>query len=258
MSGLDAVFRRAAGDRHHGAAQIERSLVAELLLHRQRWITAELVSGAQLLLEGQPAMANLRNLARELAGGDPETIHDWMERRSCLLSQLDERVAALAWPLFEGCLRALTISRSSTVAAVLRGAWLRGWSGETVVFDGSPAGGGADQVSELARTMEGLRSQPDSTMPKWLDGDGVLVLIGADAVSPRRLVNVTGTAALLELAAARSVAVVVVADSGKDVPDDEIDEILAASPLVDEGGSGRRWPIFEAAPVDLVTRRIRE
>ena len=58
----------------------------------------------------------------------------------------------------------------------------------------------------------------------------------------------SGTRNLLELAAVRAIPVIVVADSGKDLPDDEIDEMLAASPEVIEEGTGRRWPIFEAAP----------
>jgi len=110
----------------------------------------------------------------------------------------------------------------------------------------------------LAEWIDGVCSQPDATMPRWLDGEGNLVVIGADAVSPVRMVNVCGTAALLQLAGARSVPVVVVADSGKDLADEEIDEILESGPTATGDGPGRRWPVFEAAPFDLVTTRIRE
>ena len=203
-------------------------------------------------------MANLRNLARELARGDLEKVHEWLSRRSVLLSELDERFTAAAWPLIEGAERLLTISRSSAVAAILVGAWRRGWRGETVVFDGSPAGGGVDQARRLAEGMGRVRSQPDSTMPGWLVGNSVRVLVGADAVSPERLVNASGTGALVELAVSRSVDVVVVADSGKDLPDEEIDELLASGPTAAEGNTGRRWPIFEAVPMNLVSTRICE
>jgi hypothetical protein len=37
-----------------------------------------------------------------------------------------------------------------------------------------------------------------------------------------------------------------------------IDELLAVSPEMIESGTGRRWPIFEAAPCEFVTTRIRE
>jgi translation initiation factor 2B subunit (eIF-2B alpha/beta/delta family) len=106
--------------------------------------------------------------------------------------------------------------------------------------------------------MGRIQAQPDSTMAGWLAGAGCRVLVGADAVSPERLVNASGTRTLLELASARSVPVVVVADSGKDLPDDEIDELLAECPEAVDEGSGRRRPIFEAIPLEFVTQRIRE
>ena len=258
MSSLDTIFDRAVEDRRCGASEIERRLVADLLREQHRWTASDLISGAKRLLAGQPTMANLRNLAREFARGDLATAHQWLQSRSVLLSGLDERFAAAAWPLIEGSNRLLTISRSSAVAAVLEGAWHRGWRGDTVVFDGSPAGGGAGQATRLAERMDHVYSQPDSIMPGWLAGSKIRVLIGADAVSPERLVNVSGTAALLELAVSRSVPVFVVADSGKDLPDDEINELLASGPEVVDEGTGRRWPLFEAIHFDLVSTRISE
>lgn len=203
-------------------------------------------------------MANLRNLARELGRGDLATIEAGLRRRRSQLLDVNDLLAVAALPSIEKARRVLTLSRSSAVAAVLEEAWRRGWRGETVVFDGSPAGGGASQASRIAETLDRVRSQPDAAMPGWFGGGGVMVVIGADAVSPERIVNVAGTAALLELAAARSVPAIVVADSGKDLPDDEIDELLAAVPEVVEDGPGRRWPLFEAVSADLVGRRIRE
>jgi len=258
VSSLDSLFDRAAEDRRHGASEIEHRLVADLLREEKRWTASALVSGAERLLAGQPAMANLRNLARELVRGDLATVQEWLQHRSVLLSELDERFAAAAWPLIEGTKRLLTISRSSAVASVLEGAWRRGWRGEAVVFDGSPAGGGIDQATRLGESMDRVHSQPDSTVSRWLTGIGTSVLVGADAVSPERLVNVSGTSILLELAFTRSVPVVVVADSGKDLPDDEIDELLASGPTAAEGNTGRRWPIFEAVSREFVTNRVSE
>jgi translation initiation factor 2B subunit (eIF-2B alpha/beta/delta family) len=175
-----------------------------------------------------------------------------------LLVELDQRFAASAWPLIEGASRILTISRSSAVAAVLEGAWRRGWRGETVVFDGVPAGSGADQAIRLAATLEHLHTPPDSTASRWLTGPGIRVVVGADAVSPLRLVNAGGTRALLELADAGSAPVIVVADSGKNLPDAEIDLMLASGPEVIEEDTGRRRPIFEPIPFRLVSTRISE
>jgi len=258
MNELDLLFNAAASDRRHGAASIEKRLIDGLMRERRRWTTDDLVRGAAKLRVGQPAMANLRALARRLIHDDPAIVEARLTERLVVLSELGGRLAANAWPLIEGCRRVLSLSRSSAVAAVLQGAWDRGWRGETVIFDGSRAGRGRDQARILAERIQGVRSQPDATIPGWLEGEGNLVMIGADAVSPVRLVNACGTMVLLELAATRSVPVVVVADSGKDLADSEIDEILESGPTAADDEPGRRWQVFEPAPLDLARSRIHE
>ena len=62
---------------------------------------------------------------------------------------------------------------------------------------------------------------------------------------------------LLELASVRSVPVVAVADSGKDLSDGELDELILAVPEVVEPGAGRCWPLFEAVSAGLVSARVR-
>jgi translation initiation factor 2B subunit (eIF-2B alpha/beta/delta family) len=203
-------------------------------------------------------MANLRNLARWLTGCDLDAIEGLLINRSKRLTEMDERLADAAWPVMKGCRRILTLSRSSAVAAVLLGARKRGWRGEVVIFDGSPAGCGVEQARRLAESMAMVRSQPDAAMPSWFGGRGELVVIGADAVSPARLVNACGTRVLLELAAARSVRVLLAADSGKDLPDDELDEMLETGPVAKESGPDRSWSIFEVVPMTLVSDRVAE
>lgn len=203
-------------------------------------------------------MANLRNLARVLASDRLTVTRQRLEGRSKLLAELDQRFATSGREFIESAARIVTISRSSAVAAVLEGAWRCGWRGETVIFDGVPVGSGSDQMKRLAESMEHLQAPPDSVISEWLVEIGIKVVIGADAVSPRRLVNAVGTRTLLELAAASSIPVAVVADSGKDLPDDEIDGVVASGPVVVEEGTGRRRPIFEVIPVNLVSMRISE
>ena len=258
MKPLKQVIQSAAADRDHGAGEIERRLVAGLLDRRDDWTGEALAEGADVLRAGQPVMANLRNLARRLATDDPASLEAWLRRRAEVLDELPRRLGEAAWPHLEGAARLVTLSRSSAVAAVLEHAWDRGWRGETVVLDGSPAGRGPEQAVRLARRLQPVRSQPDATAPRWLDGQGVRVVVGADAVSPKRLVNVCGTAALLELAGARSVPVVVVADTGKELPDAELDELLAASPRAGGDGPGRSWPLFESAAMAGVAARVHE
>jgi len=258
MNDLDFYFDAAAGDRRHGAATIERRLIDQILRQRRRWTTDDLVRGAEKLRVGQPAMANLRALSRRLADNDQATLETALRERLAILGELDERLARNAWPHVEGCRRVLSLSRSSAVAAVIAGAWDRGWRGEAVIFDGSRAGRGRDQARSLADRIEGVYSQPDATMSRWLDGDDILVVIGADALSADRLVNACGTSVLLELARAHSVPAIVVADSRKDLSDDEIDEILEIGPVAADDEPGRQWPVFEAVARRLAKIRIHE
>ncbi len=251
-----AAFRRAAEDREHGAAEIEAGLAAELLALRPRWAPDALAAGAALLAAGQPAMANLRALAAAAAAGEPEAFGDLLEARAAALAALPQRLAAAAWGTVAGAARLVTLSRSSAVAAVVVGARARGWRGAVVVLDGSEGGWGREQAAALAASGPTL-SQPDASAPRWLDGAAVVVAVGADAVGERRFVNCVGTRALLELAAARRLPRLLVADHGKDVAEAAIDELVARAPTHREA-AGREWPLFEIAPLRLITVRVSE
>ena len=217
------LFRGAAVDRERGASEIEDGLVRGLLALKLD--SGSLVAGARLLAEGQPAMANLRSLAARTAA---PAFDEWLERRVRVLDELPHRLAANAWPHIEGASTVVTISRSRTVAAVVEGARERGWRGSVVFQEGA------------------------ATAPSCLDDSAVVVLVGADAIGPRRFINAAGTTVLMELAAARGVERVLAADSGKDVSEDILDEIAGSLELY------RERSVFEAIPMSLVSQRVRE
>ena len=259
MSGNEIVievFRRAALDRSHGASEIEEALIRDLLTLRPQWQGNTLCEGAKLLAEGNPAMANLRSLANRAGRGDFGELAAWFEHRLRLLEKLPELFAANAWPLLETAQRVITLSRSASVAVVLEGAWERGWPGSVVVLDGTAAGRGQDQARRLAAAGEAL-SQPDASASQWLDGPRTVVLVGADAVGSLRFVNAMGTRTLLELARARGVDRMLIADTGKDIAENAVDEFLASS-LRHREGADREWMVFEAIPVEFVSIRVSE
>ncbi len=248
------VFRRGANDRDRGAGEIEIRLVADLLERRGRWTSEALAEGAALLAEGQPAMAPLISLARRIAENGPGDLESFFEQRLVVLRAAPEALAANALPWIEPAARVVTISRSSAVAAAVAGAWRHGWAGEVVVLDGTSAGRGADQAERLGRHGPAL-SQPDAAAPRWLDLPGTLVAVGADAVGRDCFVNCLGTRVLLELANARHVPAILVADRGKDVSEEKLESIAEALPM-HRGGPGREWALFEVVPMHLVTARI--
>jgi len=251
------LFLRAATDREHGAIEIEVALIQGLLALGPRWRLVSLHKGLRALAEGQPTMANLRVMAGWMAAVEsPASCVSRLARRAAVLQELPGRLAANAWPFLANSRTVVTISRSSAVAAVMGGAWGRGWDGSVVVLDGTASGRGADQASRLG-TSGSVVSRPDSEASEVLKQPSVVVLVGADAVGRQRFVNSAGTRDLLAAARCTDAETVLVADSGKDVTEDVVDEILRLSPLHREA-PGDEWPIFEAVPLDLVTARVRE
>jgi translation initiation factor 2B subunit (eIF-2B alpha/beta/delta family) len=251
------LFRTAAADREHGAVEIETTLIRGLLDIESRLHLESLHRGLKMLAEGQPTMANLRAMAAWMAAVEsPASCVSRLERRAAVLEELPGRLAGNAWPHIEKLATAVTLSRSSAVAAALEGAWERGWGGSVTVLDGTASGRGGDQARRLAVSGRAV-SRPDVDAPIWLDASAVGVLVGADAVGEGRFVNSAGTRNLLEMARQRHVETVLVADTGKDVGEEMVDEIVRHSPLHHESPE-LEWPIFEAVPLELITARVKE
>jgi translation initiation factor 2B subunit (eIF-2B alpha/beta/delta family) len=251
------LFKTAAEDREHGALEIERTLIRGLLDSGARLRLDSLHKGLKALAEGQPAMANLRAMTAWMAAVEsPASCVSRLARRAAVLEELPDRLAANAWPFVENSQTVVTISRSSAVAAVVEGAWGRGWDGSVVVLDGTASGRGGDQARRLGASGA-VVSRPDSAASEALEQPSVVVLVGADAVGRQRFVNSAGTGDLLATARNTGVETVLVADSGKDVAEDVVDEILSLSPLHHEA-PGSEWPIFEAVALELVTARVTE
>jgi translation initiation factor 2B subunit (eIF-2B alpha/beta/delta family) len=251
------LFQTAATDREHGAAEIEASLVRGLLSIGTGLRLGSLQRGLKMLAEGQPAMANLRAMAGWMAAVEsPASCVSRLARRAAVLEELPGRLAANAWPFLEKSKAVVTISRSSAVASVLEGAWGCGWAGSVVVLDGTEAGRGADQTRRL-RVSGTAVSRPDSAASEILEQPSVVVVVGADAVGRQRFINSAGTGDLLAAARRADVETVLVADSGKNVPEDVVDDIVSHSPIHHQT-EGSMWPIFEAVSLDLVTTRVTE
>lgn len=250
----------ALADDRHGATDIERRLIRRLLEARTGWSRPEVAGAAAELRERSP-MANLRHLAGMIEQADDlSEIERRLERRLDQLDGLGERLADVGFDWVSPKALMCTISRSSAVEAVLTGAWRRGWRGRTVVFDGTASGGGTEQAERLGEFGLTVRSLPDGAMLEELDRGAktAAVLIGADAVGPERLINARGTALLVESAARRGIPRLVVADSGKNVAEDDIDQLLEAGRTHQETGPGRHWPVFEAVSLRWVEQRLSE
>ena len=224
-SSIPQIFRSAAADRLRGAAAIEVALVRDLVSVEDRWRRGEILEGAEVLLQGQPAMANLRNLAVRAGTADLVDFSRWLAGRLRVLERLPELLAANAWPMIEASSTLVTISRSSAVTAVVEGARSRGWSGAVAVLDGSIPGCGGEQTRILSENGEAMW-YPETALRSVIERDGVIVVVGADAVGPVTFINASGTGALVVAARDRGSPRLVVADTGKDVREADVDAIL--------------------------------
>lgn len=256
------LFQQAARDRFRGATEIERDLLIGLSERfRGKAPGSEALRlGAGLLRESQPCMANLRRLAMLLESRMPAAeLFRILQARLEVLLRLGSLLGAQASASILGAVDLLTISRSSAVFAAINASIQKGWSGRVFVLDGSPSGRGKEQAERLRKLDLEVISLPDAAMLEAFDeaSASLLVLSGADAVGSRRVVNSQGTHLLMEVAGSRRVRRVLVADSGKDLPEEEIDEVLQRSPKAEEG-QGRSWPVFEALPLELFDSRVRE
>jgi hypothetical protein len=254
------VFRAAVADESHGATDVERRLIEGLLELRIHWDRGVLLRGAALIFR-MSSMANLWRLARELNEIlDLDEVEHILDTRREVLEHLNQRLSDAGFELVMPRSVVLTISRSSAVEAVLVGAHNRGWKGRVVVFDGTPSGCGPAQADRYREAGLEVRSLPDGAMNEVVSEDHgrSVVLVGADTVGPRRIVNAQGTGLLLETASRRGIVTVVVADTGKDVGELEIDRCIAKSRMHSELGPGRTWPVFEAFSKDLVRERLAE
>jgi translation initiation factor 2B subunit (eIF-2B alpha/beta/delta family) len=256
QAGVIEIFEEAAADRRRGASEIEETLVRDLLAARSRWQPDALHAGAGYLADGHPVMGNLRALAERARAGDPDSFAVWLERRQETLKTLPARLAQSSWLQVVTATRIITLSRSAAVAAVVEGAWSKGWPGSVVVLDDGFSGCGKDQALRLAKVGEAV-SQPDTSADEWLVGPGLLVLAGADAVGPSRFINAFGTKGLFELASSRGIARGLIADTGKDVSEEVLSDIEQRLPRVRDA-EDRTRSTFEVVPLDLVSFRVTE
>ena len=259
MMEINAAFAAAAEDRWSGATEIERRLVDGLLDLRPVWSRPGLLEGARRLVD-DTVMANLHRLATVIRhASNLEELEYRLARRRAVLERLDRLLADSGTPFVLAHRSVVTISRSSAIEAVLAGAADRGWRGFVLVLDGTSSGRGPDQARRLADRGLEVRSLPDGALFAGLAGlEDPLVLVGADAIGPRRIVNAQGTRLLLEITGEQGFPAIVVADSGKDATEELIDRLVAGTRRHEESGPGRSWPVFEVVSRHLLTGRIDE
>jgi translation initiation factor eIF-2B subunit delta len=176
-----------------------------------------LVEAARALVQAQPAMAPIFTLANRvlLAGGErtPAVCHDFLSRIETAGRAAGEHAASLIRPGAS----VLTHSFSSTVLGALLLANRAGRRFDVICTESRPVGEGAELAKRLAREGVSVRLVVDAAAYSFLR-ECRLVLVGADAVGRRGLVNKIGTAAVALAARALGVRVYAVCGPEKFLP----------------------------------------
>jgi len=208
-------------DRRSGAAELLRK-AAETLA----WAAAQpgfsataLAELGRELVRAQPAMASIMNLVSAVLEAGPmrvaETCRDFLARAE----QATEAVASEAAALIQDGMAVMTHSRSSAVLRALLAAHEEGRSFQVICTESRPLCEGVTLAKTLAGAGIPVRLIVDTAAYYWL-GQTDLVLVGADAICSRGLVNKIGTAALALAAKSLGVPFYALASFDKFLPDD--------------------------------------
>lgn len=202
---IDAI----AKDRTHGARELYRQGVETLLAwmeERGETHPEELTLLLAKMAEAQPTMAPLLNLVNRV-------LLAWergpQEARALLKGILEGEEASTATLIAEGIKvlrgrRIVTLSRSSTLLEVIKALLREGEGVEILISEGRPLMGGV-ATARLLHEMGAKVTLCTDGLIFSLVREGDVVALGADAITPRFLVNRCGTYPLALVAKDRRV-----------------------------------------------------
>ncbi len=272
---LDALVAPLRADVTSGAARVARAaadVARQAAVRLPAADAAELRHGlgqvAVRVLDAQPAMAPLVALLRDVLTA-VEGVADLGEarRRAAHAAErfhvrLDEgsrRVARWAARILARDATVVTVSSSSTVRGALLEAAPRGVA--VVCLEGRPGLEGRALAGALAEAGVPVTLAVDAAASSLLAGADH-VLLGADSVGDRGVVNKIGSAALAREARARGIPVHVVADATKLLPTgfpQPLDDDRPAHEVWEAPAGVRVWNrYFEALPLEAVDGLVTE
>lgn len=261
-----------AADRTSGAAEVAKhaaSLILQFLDSKHDTSPGDLsqqlheIAGA--IVRAQHAMAPMLNLANRIlqslrASDDREQVRALISTYANQLDTSTSRIALHAREVLLPHTRILTHSNSSVVRKTLAGLRQGGWNGKVVCTESRPMQEGVDLARELAGWGLPVTLVTDAGALSLLPSCSALVL-GADAVSSRGVVNKIGSFGLALVASHHSIPVYVLCGSEKFVPEELV--------LIEQRNPGELLsePVqhltvhnvyFDLTPLDRVTAIITE
>ncbi len=203
MNDSDRLLREIREDHRSGAVTLTlkasealRSLLQELQAQPKEHRHPRLQGFAQQLIEAQPEMGSIRNLARKVldtsqsmpSGSVLQAIEDFVHE----LEKSSEKIAQHAVKLIPANSPVMTISHSLTVFQTMKTARREGKAFSVVCPESRPLCEGVDLAQRLHELGVPVTICADGLAPSFVSQCDA-VLVGGDALAPEGLVNKIGT-----------------------------------------------------------------
>jgi len=205
---IENLVRQIGADNTSGAVELTMKgadvlalLAEETTAQETSQFLSELLTAGKGLIQAQPSMAPLFNLVNTVLS-NVDTAGDVKQARraakaaaegfAAALEVRGEKIGLEALSLIQDGCTVLTHSRSSTVLGAFLLAKAKGRSFQVLCTESRPMQEGREVAKELAR--EGIETTliVDCAVPHLMSQVGI-VMVGADSVSRRGLVNKMGT-----------------------------------------------------------------
>ncbi|MGA1872990.1 MAG: translation initiation factor eIF-2B [Thermoplasmatota archaeon] len=266
MSGPEMLLRRVEGigkDNESGAAELTLAAIELLGEFREAGDSKLAVEILLKLLDQKPTMAPLVNLVNGslLAMDDGVPLPDFLAEFQNEIESGSRMVSDIASSMVADGYRIMTYSNSSTLMETFRKAAADGREFEVVLSEARPVREGIIMAEALKNLGIGVDLVADSALFQEME-EVHMVMVGADALSHKYLVNKIGTRGLAAQARLLGKDLIAVAGSVKVLPSgiDNYRKVLRPPDEIAEKIEGVNITnyYFDQTPLHLVTRVVTE
>ncbi len=221
ISSVAADTRASASSLGARGARAVADLARQMLAVYPEGIMDAVREAADLLADQQPSVAPLSNFRNQIYLESDEDAEQYVALIAKVADQMQQAAPALSMvgaALIEDGAAVMVHSSSASVRAVLDRADQQSRF-RVVCTEAMPVGEGRALAADLIAAGFSVELLSDTDAMTWVAGVD-LILIGADAIGPGRVISKVGTADLTQAASAQGVPVYIVATVDKVLPEE--------------------------------------
>ena len=218
-------------------ARAVADLARQMLVVYPAGVIDAIREAADFLVSRQPSVAPLSNFRNQVYLGSSRDVGQYVALIGKVADQMQQAAPALSAvgaSLIEDGYAVMVHSSSASVRAVLDKA-IEQSRFKVVCTEALPVGEGRALAADLIASGFSVELLSDTDAMAWVAGVDI-VLVGADAIGPGRVINKVGTADLAQAAAGEGVPVYIVATVEKVLPEELFNAALRMA--TDAGGPG--------------------